>query len=258
MDFIFSKYHGAGNDFIIADAINQTIDFSTEEIARLCHRRFGVGADGFMLLLPSYDADFEMKYYNSDGREGSMCGNGGRCIVAFAKQQGIINDITEFNAIDGKHHAQIFDNGSVRLAMKNVESVTTYKDGWFVDTGSPHFVQQVNNLSEMNVIEHGKTLRFDKRFQPKGTNVNFIEIKNDIINIRTFERGVENETLACGTGAVAAAIVAMHAKLLQATPITIQAKGGVLSVECDVLNNDFTNIWLTGPTAHVFDGEINP
>jgi diaminopimelate epimerase len=254
MNLKFSKYHGAGNDFILIDAVSQQVNLSELEINTLCNRRFGIGADGLMLVLPSDSYDFKMKYYNADGREGTMCGNGGRCIVAFAQKLGLVKNIAKFIAIDGEHKAECLQDGNVSLGMNNVLKIETFNDGWFVDTGSPHFVQQVNNISSVDINVLGKALRFDSRFE-LGTNVNFFEIKNNQIHIRTFERGVEAETLACGTGAVALAVVLAYTHTSQ-FPIEINAKGGVLKVEGLSASGGYLNIVLTGPVQHVFDGEV--
>lgn len=254
----FCKFHGTGNDFIIINKIkSQNIDLNTDIIKQLCNRHFGIGADGLMTLLSSDNYDFEMKYYNSDGKEGSMCGNGGRCIVVFAKMINIIEDKTTFLAIDGSHTAIIDENNIVKLKMNDVTEIKKYNDGYFLDTGSPHFVQFVDDLKKMEIEKKGKMLRFDNRFTTSGTNVNFVEIKNNNISFASFERGVEKETLSCGTGAIATAI--SFVLKIKKTPksITLLTKGGELRVYLNKINDNlFTDIWLQGKTNFVFEGKI--
>ncbi len=255
----FYKFHGTGNDFIIINKIkSQNIDLNTDIIKQLCNRNFGIGADGLMTMLPSNNYDFEMKYYNSDGKEGSMCGNGGRCIVAYAKMVNIIKDKTTFLASDGVHKAIIDENNIVKLKMIDVIEIKKYDDGYFLDTGSPHFVQFTNNLDNINIEKTGKDLRFDKRFAPSGTNVNFAEIKNDYILFKTYERGVEKETLSCGTGAVATALASVVQYENIPKSVNLQAKGGKLNIYFSKTEqNSFANIWLEGETKFVFNGEIS-
>ncbi len=255
MTIPFSKYHGAGNDFILIDNRNKTYQFTEKQIKKLCHRRFGIGADGLMLLEKDTETDFRMKYYNSDGKEGSMCGNGGRCIVAFADEIGIKKEHYHFIAIDGLHQA-FLRNIEVNLKMSDVFDIQKFKNDWFLDTGSPHAVEIVKDINTVNVSEEGKNLRHDTRFGKYGCNVNFIEINNTNLKIRTYERGVEAETYACGTGAVASAIIANQLNKNQ-NKFTIEALGGQLEVSFENTNNNYTNIWLKGPAIQVFCGEIN-
>ncbi|MBN2667823.1 MAG: diaminopimelate epimerase [Bacteroidales bacterium] len=255
MNIEFYKYHGAGNDFILIDNRNNTLKLSNEQIHFLCDRRFGIGADGLMLLNASKEFDFDMKYYNSDGYEGSMCGNGGRCIVAFAKYLGIEKKHYIFNAIDGLHEA-FFEDDLVKLKMNKVNSVAQIDNEWFLNTGSPHVVQFVENIEKTEVSTLGKILRFDARFGEAGTNVNFIEANLENIKIRTFERGVEAETYACGTGSVASAIAA-HQKTPEINAYIIQALGGTLYVNFEFKDGIYQNIWLKGPAKQVYKGVIN-
>jgi len=258
MNIIFSKYHGTGNDFIIID--NRSLEFNPtkELIAKLCHRRFGIGADGVMILEKNSDYDFSMKYFNADGNEGTMCGNGGRCIVTFAHNLGIIKKFTKFTAIDGEHTAEILDKNDnafiVNLKMQDVENIIVYEDNYFIDTGSPHYVSFVENLEKFDVLREGKKIRNSKEFMPNGTNVNFVEVRGENLFVRTYERGVENETYSCGTGVTASAI----AFSLRENRIVenILTRGGKLSVKFEKHGNSFSNIHLIGPASFVFKGEI--
>ena len=254
----FHKYHGAGNDFIIIDNRQKSFQPDRDVIESLCRRKFGIGANGLMLLENSEEADFYMRYFNSDGKESTMCGNGGRCIVAFAHDQGIIGRKTRFMASDGPHDAEIREDGLVALKMRDVERVETYGDHYFVDTGSPHYVSFVDDLAKVNVYEEGKKVRYDKSISEAGTNVNFVSFeKEGLISIRTYERGVENETLACGTGAVASAISAYLYSNTDKTSYTVNAMGGKLEVTFDPTGDSFTNVWLTGPAEFVYAGSID-
>lgn len=205
---ILYKYQGAGNDFLIADNRKGNISLGTEEIRGLCDRRYGIGADGLMLLENEPGYDFRMIYYNSDGSGGMMCGNGGRCIVAFAYHCGLRS--FHFTAADGPHTATVLENGTksltVRLKMKDFRGMETYPDGVFLDTGTRHFVRFTNGLEGMDIIPEGRRLRSDIRFAPAGTNVNFVEPSDALVRVRTFEKGVEDETYACGTGIVASVL----------------------------------------------------
>lgn len=254
----FHKYQGTGNDFVIIDARNIDYLFNTEIIYKICDRHFGIGADGFILLLAAEGRDFYMKYYNSDGLEGSMCGNGGRCITAFAKKTGIIKDKAFFSGIDGDHHAVIAEDGIVSLKMKEVSDIVKFRDGYLLDTGSPHFVVFGEMINETDVVGKGRKIRNQSRFSPGGTNVNFIEpLGMNEFAIRTYERGVEDETLACGTGSVAAAIAFFCNSKPEKASFTVHAPGGKLWVKFKPLSDKrFTDIWLEGPAEFVFQGEF--
>ncbi len=260
MNLVFHKYHGTGNDFILID--NRSDIFSPEEkiISALCHRRLGIGADGLMTLNSHPETDFAMKYYNADGHEGTMCGNGGRCITAFAKSLNIIDSETSFQAVDGIHKAKIlteFGNISVvSLKMKDV-IFSEQKEGYFfLDTGSPHYIEFVNSIEERDIFDEGKKIRWDKRFQPGGTNVNFVELDGDKLKVATFERGVEDVTLSCGTGVTASALAAAVITGVKKGSFDILTDGGGLKVYFENIEDKFTDIWLEGPAERVFSGEI--
>lgn len=258
MKLTFYKFQGTGNDFVMID--NRQDIFSkdnTKLIAQLCDRRFGIGADGLILLENEKGADFKMVYFNADGNESSMCGNGGRCLVAFAKYLNvIIKDTATFNAVDGLHFATMA-NGIVSLQMKDVTDVKQKQNSVFLDTGSPHHVQLVNQLKDFAVKSEGARLRYGV-YGEKGSNINFVAPSNDKgFYVRTYERGVEDETLSCGTGVTAVAI-AMH-KIGKTTNSTIKIHtlGGDLEVKFDHSEGAYTNIFLTGPAKFVFKGEID-
>lgn len=258
MKIKFEKYHGAGNDFIIIDDRKITLELSNDDISLLCHRRFGIGADGLMLMQESKTHDFKMTYYNADGLEGSLCGNGGRCIIYFAKQLGLINSETRFEAIDGEHFAKIIfgnkDEGTVALKMADVNTISLFDDDYYLNTGSPHYVKIVESLESIDALKEGNKIRWDNRFQPAGTNANFVSIDNDHLFVRTFERGVENLTLACGTGVVASSIVAAEKSGNRFDKYFIKTDGGDLKVQFRKKNNIYTDIWLEGAVVKVFEG----
>lgn len=264
----FYKYQGTGNDFILVD--NRQLQLprqNTLVYGSWCNRRFGIGADGVILLQNCTDGDFEMVYYNADGNEGSLCGNGGRCVVAFAHHLGIIQHKTRFWAADGWHLAAIdADSQQVELKMNDVQNITTHNNGYLLDTGSPHYVVIVPNLAQINVVEEGKKIRYSPTFAQKGVNVNFVEIHQpNRFSIATYERGVEDETYSCGTGTVAAAIVvAMQTQPVHNNHLYAKTKGGDLQVLFEAVNSNAqnpqqaiaTNIWLHGAATRVFEGEI--
>lgn len=256
MQFEFSKYQGTGNDFIMFD--NRRDEFPKNEpklIRKLCTRKFGIGADGLILLENDEKSDFKMVYYNADGNEGSMCGNGGRCVVAFAKVLGIVENEAVFSAIDGSHHAKI-DNGLVSLQMGDVKDIRKKPDYFFLNTGSPHHVQMVSELENFDVFSEGKKLRYGL-YGEKGSNINFVEKQgDDCFAVRTYERGVENETLSCGTGVTATALVMHHSGKLQGNEVKVQTIGGELQVIFDAEGGSYTNILLVGPAEHVYNGKI--
>ncbi len=258
MILTFSKYHGTGNDFVMVD--NRTDFFPKENkqlIANLCHRRFGIGGDGLILIENATDCDFNMVYYNSDGAESTMCGNGGRCLVAFAKQLGIIESKAVFRAVDGWHTATIDEQNQVALQMIDVSEVRTKDASFFLNTGSPHHVELVADVKNIDVYNLGKTIRESDVYAPGGTNVNFVQQLNpNTFKIRTFERGVEAETLSCGTGATAVALAMYTAKHTASSSVQIQVEGGDLRVDFEYGNQGFKQVYLTGPATFVFQGNV--
>jgi diaminopimelate epimerase len=251
----FYKYQGTGNDFIMIDNRQDWFDSSQKYVESLCHRRFGIGADGLILIEKSDDFDFKMKYYNANGYEGSMCGNGGRCAVRFAADLGIFKQSTNFLAIDGKHTATL-EGSEVSLGMIDVLEIIDEENGYFLDTGSPHLIIFVKNVGELDVKSLGSTIRYSDYWMGRGgVNVNFVEILNqDLIKVRTYERGVEDETYSCGTGVTAATIVSSVKKgLLNA--VSIQTLGGLLNVSFKGINT-YSEIYLQGPALRVFEGDI--
>ncbi|MUU76824.1 diaminopimelate epimerase [Winogradskyella sp. HL2-2] len=253
----FYKYQGTGNDFIMVDNRLQIIDKTNiKGIERLCDRRFGIGADGFILLENDEKSDFKMVYYNADGNESTMCGNGGRCIVAFAKFLGIIENETEFIAIDGLHNAKVED-GIVHLQMQDVSKIELFDTHQFLDTGSPHHVEMVSNISNYEVKSNGEKIRYNEPYNEAGSNVNFVEqLSNDNFAVRTYERGVEDETLSCGTGVTAVAIAMHKTGKTESNQINLNTQGGQLKVTFNSSNGGYNNIWLVGAADYVFKGEI--
>jgi diaminopimelate epimerase len=255
----FFKYQGTGNDFIILDNRNWSYtSLTTETIHKLCDRRFGIGADGLMLLNPNPAYDFEMKYYNSDGRESSMCGNGGRCLVKFAYDLGIRKSEYNFLAVDGPHLAEIDVDGTVSLKMKDVSTIDDYHGDFILNTGSPHYIKMVTDVMDLDVFHKGMDIRYSSNFAKEGINVNFVEQRRpDEIIVRTYERGVEDETLSCGTGVTASALASYHNEVGY-NHVKVITKGGKLVVRFDrVGNNIYENIWLCGPAIRVFEGTID-
>jgi diaminopimelate epimerase len=258
MQIQFYKYQGTGNDFVIMDNRDKAYDSLTrKQVSLLCDRRFGVGGDGLMLLNLHPGYDFEMKYYNSDGRESSMCGNGGRCLVQFANDMGIIKSTYRFLAIDGEHEASIDVDGIVALKMNDVNEVRYDHGNFILNTGSPHFIQLTTDVMHLDVFRKGREIRYNKEFEKEGINVNFVEQTESPhkIIVRTYERGVEDETLSCGTGVTAAALVCFHNEN-GFNRVEVKTKGGVLGVEYDKVGDEYKNIWLNGPATKVFEGSI--
>lgn len=259
MKINFFKYQGAGNDFILIDhTMKQLEDIDNKLIEQLCDRRFGIGADGLMFLTQHDNYDFEMHYFNADGKLGSMCGNGGRCIVAFAKQLGIIQNETNFLAVDGPHYARISESGDwVELQMIDVESITNDGEAFVLNTGSPHYVALKSDLKNFDVFTQGKNIRYNEVYSEKGINVNFVEDKGDHLFVRTYERGVEDETYACGTGVTAVAMaMAKYKNQTGHIKTDIKVLGGDIKIEFDYDGNKFTNVFLCGPAKLVFEGEV--
>lgn len=271
MALTFDKFHGAGNDFIILDdrndQFNKDIKDPEKHISQLCKRHYGIGADGLMLIKSCNDADFMMIYYNSDGHEGSMCGNGGRCIVAFANSLALIGEKTTFKAVDGLHEAVINHQGvntwDISLRMNDVEMIQGQEKEFVLNTGSPHLVIFSENIQDIDVFTEGRALRYSAAFLHEGINVNFAEVLDKTtIRMRTYERGVEDETLACGTGATAIALAAWQAGFRNPeNQYTLKAPGGDLRVSFTPPREPsqaFTNIWLSGPAEKVFTGTFEP
>jgi diaminopimelate epimerase len=251
----FIKYQSTGNDFVLID--NREGNFPINNSAlihRICDRKFGIGADGLILLETSDIANFTMQYFNADGSLGSFCGNGSRAVVSFAQSLGIIADTTSFEAYDGLHEAIIVDN-LIQIKMADVQNGRQLLNGTFIDTGSPHYIEFVENLDEMDVVQEGRAVRYSTIFAPDGSNINYVEkAGNGKIRVRTYERGVENETLSCGTGVTASAIAAASAGL--GNNIAISTLGGELKVWLEQNDSGYHNIWLEGPTEKVFSGEL--
>jgi diaminopimelate epimerase len=257
----FEKFHGSGNDFIMMDTRHQKFKASPDIIAYLCDRHFGIGADGLIMLEEEGGFDFAMRYFNADGRESTMCGNGGRCLAYFAQLLGISKDEMQFHASDGPHRAKILsqkgNTALVKLEMRPVEMNDWVNDSIFLDTGSPHYLIIKDQLDKIDVETLGRKARNDERFAAfGGTNVDFLEEKEGILNIRTYERGVEAETLSCGTGVTAAGL-AWAIKNGNASPVEVKTKGGDLKVHFEKTETHFQNIWLEGPAQKVYSGKIN-
>ena len=257
MKIKFQKYQGTGNDFIIIN--NNRLSFPNKNkdlIKHLCDRKFGIGSDGLILINPSAKTDFEMLYFNSDGNLGSMCGNGARCSVKFAQNQKIIKSNTIFNACDGNHNATI-NKDLITLSMKPVDKIKTFNNDLFLDTGSPHFIRIVENIEDFDVYNEGKLIRNSSEFKDEGVNVNFVQIiSENEFSVRTFERGVEDETLSCGTGVTAVALAMFHLKKTNSKKLKIKTRGGELTVEFNNSENGYSEIYLTGSVKMIFSGEI--
>lgn len=259
MKLSFHKYHGAGNDFIIID--NRKLKFNANDkklIAHLCNRRFGIGTDGLLLLQNKKGYDFEMIYFNADGKKSSFCGNGSRCIVAFAKTIGTLKkNEAKFFASDGDHEAKIKKN-RIAIRMNDVKDIEVHSDHCYLDTGSPHYVKFINNMN-LDVVKKGRRIRNSSRFRKKGINVDFVAGKKDKIFVRTYERGVEDETLSCGTGVTAAAIASfLHGISAAKNRCKISTLGGELLVRFKRKSDgSFTDIWLEGDATFIYKGEIS-
>ncbi len=254
----FYKYQATGNDFVLIDNRSGTHTFSKSQIERICDRRFGVGSDGLMLIEKHPTLDFNLVYYNSDGSQ-SLCGNGSRAAVKMASSLGMVNGKTSFNAYDGLHEAELLPNDIVRLKMNDVTGAKEQAGNFFLNTGSPHFIQFVQNLKIYPVVEEGRNIRYSDDFKPNGTNANFVELQeHNSIFVRTYERGVENETLSCGTGVTAAALAASLKGYK--SPVTVKVLGGELSVEFKTQRTGqtvlFHDIFLIGPAKIVFEGDL--
>ena len=251
----FYKYQGTGNDFIMIDDRDKEFDLADNDlIAALCERRMGIGADGLILLREHDTLDFEMIYFNADGKQSSMCGNGGRCIIAFAQMLEMIENETTFMAIDGQHKGRLMDDG-IYLQMQDVKEIEGVGDGLVLNTGSPHYIEMVDDLKNIDVCKQGRKIRNSLPFKKDGINVNFVLDASDL-QVRTYERGVEAETLSCGTGVVATAIAMHYANCIEETLVNVKTKGGELTVSFEEFNGGYRNIWLIAEASMVYDGEF--
>ena len=251
----FYKYQGTGNDFIMIDDREKEFDLTDNDlIAALCERRMGIGADGLILLREHDTLDFEMIYFNADGKQSSMCGNGGRCIIAFAQMLEMTGNETTFMAIDGEHKGRLMDDG-IYLQMQDVKKIEGVGDGLVLNTGSPHYIEMVDELDYIDVDKQGRKIRNSVPFKKDGINVNFVLDANEL-QVRTYERGVEAETLSCGTGVVATAIAMHYANCIEETFVNVKTKGGELTVSFEEFNGGYRNIWLSGEASMVFAGEF--
>lgn len=251
----FYKYQGTGNDFVMIDNRQNKIDKSDLKlVAKLCDRKFGIGADGLILIENHPEVDFDMIYFNADGTK-SFCGNGSRCAIAFANYLGIIENKTTFNAIDGIHEATI--NGElIELKMGDVSNVEQGQDYFFIETGSPHYIQYTASVQVIDIVPTAHKVRYNERFKEKGTNVNFVQKVGETLEMRTYERGVEDETLSCGTGATAVALSGAIKHGLT-SPVAIKVQGGDLQIKFNqISDNEFDNIWLIGKGEQVYSGEM--
>ena len=251
----FYKYQGTGNDFIMIDDREKEFDLTDNNlIAALCERRMGIGADGLILLREHDTLDFEMIYFNADGKQSSMCGNGGRCIIAFAQMLEMTESETNFMAIDGEHKGKLMDDG-IYLQMQDVKEIEGVGDGLVLNTGSPHYIEMVDELDYIDVEKEGKKIRNSAPFKKDGINVNFVLDATEL-QVRTYERGVEAETLSCGTGVVATSIAMHYANCIEETLVSVKTKGGELTVSFEEFNGGYRNIWLSGEASMVFAGEF--
>ncbi|HEX7014199.1 MAG TPA: diaminopimelate epimerase [Cyclobacteriaceae bacterium] len=255
MKFHFFKYQATGNDFILIDNRSGKTSLSRDQIARLCDRRFGIGADGVILIGPDASAHFSVDYYNADGSQ-SLCGNGSRAAVVFASRLGITNGKARFNAYDGFHEAELDGAGIVRLKMNDVTHCDRIDDDFLINTGSPHYIRFATGVDTLPVVDEGRAIRYSDKFRANGVNVNFVELREgNTIFVRTYERGVEDETLSCGTGVTAAALAASFHGL--SSPVTVLTRGGTLQVEFKTGQSGmFHDIFLIGPAKMVFEGEL--
>lgn len=253
----FYKYQGTGNDFVIIDNRQQIFDKNnTKLVANLCDRRFGIGADGLILLENHSEADFKMVYYNSDGNESTMCGNGGRCISAFAKFLKIIDEKGTFVATDGLHEVRV-EKDLVKLKMQDVKSIQNNSEYIFLDTGSPHYVTPIDDLDTFDVKNEGAKIRYSEKYREEGTNVNFVKrVDDSTFQVRTYERGVEDETLSCGTGVTAVALAMHFIGETNEDLVTLITQGGTLKIALEKDNSGYKNIWLIGPAKLVYTGQI--
>lgn len=249
----FSKFQGTGNDFVMIDNREFGLDLTQQQIATICNRKFGVGGDG-LILIEIEDGTPKMVYYNSDGADSSMCGNGGRCFVKFCHELGIFDAEGEFLAVDGLHHFRI-DGDKIHLKMGDVNDISRDDEAWVIETGSPHYIEEADVLDGLDIIQLGRSIRYSEKYSAEGINVNVVETDGITALMRTYERGVEDETLSCGTGATAVAVMLAESKNWE-SPVSISTLGGKLEVAFRKNGNLYEDVWLIGPAAKTFDGEI--
>ncbi|MEX2380365.1 MAG: diaminopimelate epimerase [Vicingaceae bacterium] len=255
MEINFSKYQGTGNDFVLIDGTKETVKFSASEIQTICERRFGIGADGLIIIRNHADSDFEMDYYNADGSQ-SFCGNGSRCAQAYAKTLGLIEDQSTFLAIDGIHKGRSVGD-DFATQMGEVKEVQQLGDDYFVQTGSPHYIRYVEDVDAVDVYNEGRQIRYSDAYRDKGTNVNFVSEQDGFLRVRTYERGVEGETFSCGTGVTAVAISFLYKNRLDSKQVKILTRGGELRIALNkVSDREYNDIWLVGPAVEVFKGRF--
>lgn len=257
MDIIFSKYQGTGNDFVMIDNRKKDMLLNQGQVEFLCDRRFGIGADGLIMLEKMEGYDFKMVYYNADGRQSSMCGNGGRCIAQFAMDLGIKKDILKFSAIDGDHLAKRVVNG-ISLQMINVDTVENKGDDMWLDTGSPHHIVFSDDVEELDIISKARKIRYNDFYKEQGVNVNFVKVlDDDRLQMRTYERGVEDETYSCGTGVTAAVLASAYKGEIKVNKVQVKTKGGELELDFQKVDTGYEQIWLSGPATFVYSGKIS-
>jgi diaminopimelate epimerase len=257
MELPINKYHGAGNDFLMLNNLSGSLHLDARLISALCDRHFGIGADGLIMLEAARDYDFTMRYYNSDGRESTMCGNGGRCITAFALMEGAIGNKVVFQAADGLHEASILDASfplfKVKLQMRDVQGFTRTGDDIVINTGSPHYVTWRTDPAQLDILSEAHAVRYSPIYALEGINVNFAGVSDEGLFVRTYERGVEAETLSCGTGVTATAMAyAIRRKLAGRIETDVTTAGGNLKVTFIRNEDSFSEVWLLGPVKFVF------
>jgi diaminopimelate epimerase len=256
MEIQFYKYQGTGNDFIMIDGESQSVNFTDQQIQSLCDRRFGIGADGVIILRKQQDLDFDMDYFNADGSK-SFCGNGSRCAQAFALFLGWISNESTFNAIDGIHQGKRIGDNFATL-MGDVKEVEKIEMDYFIHTGSPHYIRYVKDVDSLNVVEEGRLIRNSEKYREEGTNVNFVCEENGYLKVRTYERGVEGETYSCGTGVTAVAISFLNKSRRNLKEVSLLTRGGELKIVLNKINGDtYNNIWLVGPAKQVYKGSFS-
>ena len=258
MKLKFEKYESGGNDFVLIDNRKNNYNLTSHQIKNICNRNFGVGSDGLIILKKSTIADIKMIYYNSDGRLSTLCGNGTRCLFSFSLSLGIIEKSAKIETSEGVYSATISNRNLVSLKMKNIDDIILFDNKAYLNSGSPHHVELTKDLDKIPVKTMGASIRFSERYSPKGTNVNFCnKISEKKFIVRTYERGVEDETLSCGTGATAVAIAVHAMGLTTQNEIFIQTRGGELIISFEISETGYKNIFLEGPTRFVFKGEFN-